>query len=149
MIVIVVYQQIENYILQPTIIGKAAQVSSFTVLVSVLAFGALFGLIGAVIAVPIAAGIQIVVEEFTAPEEPASPPRSASTSRPDGAAHTRCEPDRVSCRQSRARRPAAFREPADSPRRGSGRELRNHTKSVMPITHPDLTVRLNPKFAAA
>ncbi|MGZ4218980.1 MAG: AI-2E family transporter [Solirubrobacteraceae bacterium] len=65
-IVIVVYQQIENYILQPTIIGKAADVSGFTVLVSVLAFGALFGLIGAIIAVPIAAGIQIVVEELTA-----------------------------------------------------------------------------------
>ena len=66
LIVIVVYQQIENYILQPTIIGKAADVSGFTVLVSVLAFGALFGLIGAIIAVPIAAGIQIVVEELTA-----------------------------------------------------------------------------------
>ena len=66
LIVIVVYQQIENYILQPTIIGKAAQVSGFTVLVSVLAFGALVGLIGAIIAVPIAAGIQIVVEELTA-----------------------------------------------------------------------------------
>jgi predicted PurR-regulated permease PerM len=65
-IVIVVYQQIENYILQPTIIGKAAQVSGFTVLVSVLAFGALFGLIGAIIAVPLAAGIQIVVDELTA-----------------------------------------------------------------------------------
>ena len=65
-IVIVVYQQIENYVLQPTIIGKAAQVSGFTVLASVLAFGALFGLIGAIIAVPIAAGLQIVVEELTA-----------------------------------------------------------------------------------
>ncbi len=65
-IVIVVYQQIENYVLQPTIIGKAAEVSGFTVLVSVLAFGALFGLIGAIIAVPIAAGIQIVVQELTA-----------------------------------------------------------------------------------
>ena len=65
-VVIVVYQQIENYILQPTIIGKAAQVSGFTVLVSVLAFGALFGLIGAIIAVPLAAGIQIVAEELTA-----------------------------------------------------------------------------------
>jgi predicted PurR-regulated permease PerM len=64
-IVIVVYQQIENYILQPTIIGKAAQVSAFTVLASVLAFGALFGLIGAVIAVPIAAGLQILAEELT------------------------------------------------------------------------------------
>jgi predicted PurR-regulated permease PerM len=66
LIVMVVYQQIENYILQPTIIGKAARISGFTVLVSVLAFGALFGLIGAVIGVPIAAGIQIVVEELTA-----------------------------------------------------------------------------------
>ena len=58
-IVIVVYQQIENYVLQPTIIGKAAQVSGFMVLASVLVFGALFGLIGAIIGVPIAAGIQI------------------------------------------------------------------------------------------
>ena len=65
-IVIVVYQQIENYVLQPTIIGKAAQVSGFTVLASVLAFGALFGLIGAIIGVPIAAALQIVVEELTA-----------------------------------------------------------------------------------
>jgi predicted PurR-regulated permease PerM len=65
-IVIVVYQQIENYVLQPTIIGKAAQVSGFTVLASVLAFGALFGFIGAIIAVPIAAGIQIVADELTA-----------------------------------------------------------------------------------
>jgi len=64
-IVIVVYQAIENYILQPTIIGKAAQVSGFTVLASVLAFGALFGLIGAIIGVPIAAGLQIVAEELT------------------------------------------------------------------------------------
>ncbi|MDP9259783.1 MAG: AI-2E family transporter [Actinomycetota bacterium] len=66
LIVIVVYQQIENYILQPTIIGKAAKISGFTVLASVLAFGALFGLIGAIIGVPIAAGLQIVVEELTA-----------------------------------------------------------------------------------
>jgi predicted PurR-regulated permease PerM len=64
--VIVVYQQIENYILQPTIIGRAAWISGFTVLASVLAFGALFGLVGAIIGVPIAAGLQIVVEEFTA-----------------------------------------------------------------------------------
>jgi predicted PurR-regulated permease PerM len=65
-VVIVVYQQIENYILQPTIIGKAAQISGFTVLASVLGFGALFGLVGAIIGVPIAAGLQIVVEELTA-----------------------------------------------------------------------------------
>jgi predicted PurR-regulated permease PerM len=65
-IVMFVYQQIENYVLQPTIIGKAARVSGFTVLVSVLAFGALFGFIGAIIGVPIAAGLQILVAELTA-----------------------------------------------------------------------------------
>jgi predicted PurR-regulated permease PerM len=65
-IVMVVYQQVENYVLQPTIIGRAARISGFTVLASVLVFGALFGLIGAIIGVPIAAGIQIVLEELTA-----------------------------------------------------------------------------------
>jgi predicted PurR-regulated permease PerM len=86
LIVIVVYQQIENYVLQPAIIGKAARISGFTVLASVLAFGSLFGLIGAIIGVPIAAGLQILVEELTSgrrariaasdaaePHEPASP----------------------------------------------------------------------------
>jgi predicted PurR-regulated permease PerM len=66
LIVIIVYQQVENYILQPTIIGHAARISGFWVLASVLAFGALFGVIGAIIGVPIAAGLQIVVEELTA-----------------------------------------------------------------------------------
>jgi predicted PurR-regulated permease PerM len=65
-IVIVVYQLVENYVLQPTIIGRAAQVSGFTVLASVLAFGALFGFIGAIIGVPIAAALQIVAGELTA-----------------------------------------------------------------------------------
>jgi predicted PurR-regulated permease PerM len=64
-IVIVVYQQIENYVLQPTIIGRAARVSGFTVIVSVLVFGSLFGVIGAIIGVPTAAAVQIVAEELT------------------------------------------------------------------------------------
>lgn len=35
-------------------------------LASVLAFGALFGFVGAIMAVPLAAGLQIVAEELTA-----------------------------------------------------------------------------------
>jgi predicted PurR-regulated permease PerM len=65
-IVMVAYQQIENYVLQPTIIGKAARISGFAVLASVLVFGTLFGFIGAIIAVPITAAFQIIVEELTA-----------------------------------------------------------------------------------
>jgi predicted PurR-regulated permease PerM len=65
-IVIIVYQQVENYILQPTIIGRVTHVSGFTVIVSVLVFGSLFGIIGAIIGVPIAAAIEIVLVEATA-----------------------------------------------------------------------------------
>ncbi len=64
--IVLVYQQFENYVLQPTILGKAANVSGFFVIVSVMMFGALFGVIGAIIAVPIIASIQIVVVELTA-----------------------------------------------------------------------------------
>jgi predicted PurR-regulated permease PerM len=65
-IVILVYQQFENYILQPTIIGKAADLSGFLVILSVLFWGALFGVVGAIVGVPITAAIVIVVRELTA-----------------------------------------------------------------------------------
>ena len=66
LVVMLAYQQFENYVLQPTIIGTAVNVSGFTVIVSVLIFGALFGVIGAIVGVPIAAAVQIVLEEATA-----------------------------------------------------------------------------------
>ena len=64
--IVLIYQQLENYLLQPTILGRAADVSGFLVIASVLVFGTLFGVIGAIIAVPIVASIQIVVRELTA-----------------------------------------------------------------------------------
>jgi predicted PurR-regulated permease PerM len=64
--IVLIYQQLENYVLQPTILGKAADVSGFMVMASVLVFGSLFGAVGAIIAVPIVASIQIVLREFTA-----------------------------------------------------------------------------------
>ncbi len=64
--IVLVYQQVENYLLQPTILGKAADVSGFLVIASVLVFGTLLGVIGAIIAVPIVASIQIVLQEVTA-----------------------------------------------------------------------------------
>jgi predicted PurR-regulated permease PerM len=65
-VVILVYQQVENYILQPTIIGKAADISGFLVILSVLVWGALFGVVGAIVGVPITAGILTIVKELTA-----------------------------------------------------------------------------------
>ena len=64
--IVLVYQQVENYVLQPTILGKAADVSGFFVIASVLVLGTLGGAVGAIIAVPIVASIQIVVREVTA-----------------------------------------------------------------------------------
>ena len=64
--IVLVYQQFENYVLQPTILGRAADISGFFVIVSVMIFGALLGVVGAIIAVPIVASIQIVVKELTA-----------------------------------------------------------------------------------
>jgi predicted PurR-regulated permease PerM len=65
-IVILAYQQFENYVLQPTIIGKAADISGFLVILSVLFWGALFGVVGAIVGVPITAAILIIVKELTA-----------------------------------------------------------------------------------
>jgi predicted PurR-regulated permease PerM len=59
-----VYQQIENHILQPVIYGRTVQIPSLTVLIAVLCGGAILGLIGALLAIPIAATIQAVGREL-------------------------------------------------------------------------------------
>jgi predicted PurR-regulated permease PerM len=65
LIVILVYQQIENNILTPTIQGKATEISAFFVILGVTLFGALAGVLGALVAVPITASLQLVVREYT------------------------------------------------------------------------------------
>jgi predicted PurR-regulated permease PerM len=64
-IVVLVYQQVENYVLQPTIVGRAADVAGFFVIASVLVFGGLFGVAGAILGVPIFAAMQIIVREVS------------------------------------------------------------------------------------
>jgi predicted PurR-regulated permease PerM len=65
LVVVLVYQQLENNILTPKIQGKAVNISAFFIIVSVTLFGALLGVLGALTAVPIAATIQIFVQELT------------------------------------------------------------------------------------
>ena len=60
------YQQFENYVLQPTIQGRAAEISGFFVIASVIVGAALLGVVGALIAVPLTASAQIVIRELTA-----------------------------------------------------------------------------------
>ena len=63
--VVLVYQQIENNILSPTIYGKAVNLSAFFIISAVTFFGALLGVLGALVAVPLAASTQLVLREVT------------------------------------------------------------------------------------
>jgi predicted PurR-regulated permease PerM len=62
----VVYQQIENTVIQPRIQARAVAVHPFVVLVSVLFGSTLFGVMGALLAIPVAAVIQIATREYIA-----------------------------------------------------------------------------------
>jgi predicted PurR-regulated permease PerM len=62
----VVYQQIENQVIQPVVYGRTVQLSPLAVLVSVLAGAQLAGIVGALGAIPIAAAIQVVTLDVLA-----------------------------------------------------------------------------------
>jgi len=60
----VIYQQLENNVIQPQIQRRAVDVHPFVVLVSVLFGSALFGVPGALLAIPVAASAQIALLEW-------------------------------------------------------------------------------------
>jgi len=60
----IVYQQIENYLIQPQIQKRATKIEAFVVLVAVLFGSTLFGILGAILAIPAAASIQIAIHEY-------------------------------------------------------------------------------------
>jgi predicted PurR-regulated permease PerM len=60
----VIYQQLENNVIQPQIQRRAVDVHPFVVLVSVLFGSALFGVPGALLAIPVAASGQIAALEW-------------------------------------------------------------------------------------
>ena len=62
----IVYQQVENTVIQPRIQARAVAVHPFVVLVSVLFGATLFGVLGALLAIPVAAAIQISIREYHA-----------------------------------------------------------------------------------
>jgi predicted PurR-regulated permease PerM len=66
----IVYQQVENNVIQPRIQAKAVQVHPFVVLTSVLFGSTLFGVLGALLAIPVAAAIQIAIIEYNAFRNP-------------------------------------------------------------------------------
>ncbi|MFT4049541.1 MAG: AI-2E family transporter [Solirubrobacterales bacterium] len=61
---VIAYQQFENYVIQPRIQSQAVNLEPFVVLVAVLFGGTLMGVVGAILAIPIAATIMIAFQEW-------------------------------------------------------------------------------------
>src|SRR5689334_3801185 len=60
----ILYQQLENHVLQPVIYGRTVQLSPLAVLISILVGAELAGIIGALAAIPVAGSIQVVVNDW-------------------------------------------------------------------------------------
>jgi predicted PurR-regulated permease PerM len=56
----IVYQQLENHVLQPVIMARTVKLSALTVLVSILIGVELFGFLGALLAIPVAGVISVI-----------------------------------------------------------------------------------------
>jgi predicted PurR-regulated permease PerM len=63
---LILYQQFENNVLQPIIFRRTVNVPPLAVIVAILAGSALLGVVGALVAIPIAAALQIVLREYFA-----------------------------------------------------------------------------------
>ncbi len=60
----IIIQQTENTLLVPRIMGRTVGVNPFVTLLSIFAFSSLFGIAGALMAIPMAAVIQLVLNHF-------------------------------------------------------------------------------------
>jgi predicted PurR-regulated permease PerM len=74
----VVYQQIENHVLQPLIIGRTVRLSPLVVLVSVLIAANLAGIIGALLAIPGAGIVQVLLREYVPAFRPHDTPAAVA-----------------------------------------------------------------------
>ena len=65
----VVYQQIENYVVAPKIMQRTVSVPGAVTVVAALAGGTLLGVLGALLAIPVAAGLLLLYEEVLVPRQ--------------------------------------------------------------------------------
>jgi predicted PurR-regulated permease PerM len=67
LIIQLIYQQVENYVIYPLVYRRAVELSGLTTIIAVLIAGSMLGVVGAILAVPVAAIIKIVAREAGAP----------------------------------------------------------------------------------
>ncbi|RXZ70492.1 AI-2E family transporter [Agromyces albus] len=62
-----VYMQVEAYVLSPRIMNRAVKVPGAIVVIAALAGGSLLGILGALIAIPVAASILLIIKQVVVP----------------------------------------------------------------------------------
>jgi predicted PurR-regulated permease PerM len=77
LIFFILYQQLENHVLQPVVYGRTVQLSPLAVLIAVLIGAELAGVIGALAAIPVAGTVQVLLVDWLThrrarPGEPAT-----------------------------------------------------------------------------
>lgn len=60
----ILYQQVENHLLQPVIFSRTVRLNPLTVLISILIAAQLAGILGALLAIPVASIIQVIVRDL-------------------------------------------------------------------------------------
>ena len=64
-----VYMQVEAYVLSPRIMARAVKVPGVVVVIAALTGGTLLGILGALIAIPVAAAVQLIIKEVVVPRQ--------------------------------------------------------------------------------
>ncbi len=64
-----VYMQIEAYVISPRIMGRAVSVPGAVIVIAALAGGSLLGLLGALVAIPVAASVLIIYRQVLIPRQ--------------------------------------------------------------------------------
>jgi predicted PurR-regulated permease PerM len=65
----IVYQQVENYLIYPKVMRRSVEVSDVAAIVAALLGVALFGVIGALVAIPAVAAVQLILREVVVPRQ--------------------------------------------------------------------------------
>ena len=81
----VVYQQLENYILVPRVMRNTVDISSIAVLLSALVGATVMGVMGALMAIPIAAAVKVVLTPMIERHTEGAPPAVPAAREPDTA----------------------------------------------------------------
>jgi predicted PurR-regulated permease PerM len=63
----VLYRFLEDYVLFPKIIGRVVEIPSVVTVVAILLGGMIFGIVGALVAIPVAAATLLIVQEVLLP----------------------------------------------------------------------------------